>query len=65
MSRHESARGCWQEKEKGLENQLSELQSEKEAATCELDTLGAQFEELKEKLETQMKVNSEESMKVE
>ena len=64
MSRHESARECWLEKENGLGSQIEGLQEEKKALETEMNILKAQLEESKTDLETQMNMNNQQLTKV-
>lgn len=64
VSRHESVRGCWLDKEEELKQQLEREGREKKGLTCELHSLRAEFGALKVDFETQMKVNNEQSTRV-
>ena len=64
VSRHESARRCWIDKEKELTSQVGELQKEKEGLSSEIGVFSLQLGEMKNNLEEQMKTNSDQLIKV-
>ena len=63
-SRHEGARRCWLDKEQALEKQLEVVTGEKEELASERKTLISHLEDLKNALETQICVSTEQSTKV-
>lgn len=65
VSRHESARRCWIDKEKELTSQVGELQKEKEGLSSEIGVFSLQLGEMKNNLEEQMKTNSDQLIKYE
>ena len=64
VSRHETARGCWLEKEESLEKKLEGLSREKVEAASELSTLTLHLEALKEDLQNEKTTSKDQSTKV-
>lgn len=64
VSRHQSVRECWLEKEKGMEAKLADLGNEKKELTSEVTTLADQLKETETKLLQRVHLNNDQQVKV-